>query len=295
MLVASGAQAQDPPPPSIGLEVGVRYWVSSGSTKRAHDASSFSPILFNPTSVLNYDDLAANSVELHARKTLGDKLWVKGNVGIGRINTGTFTDQDFILLGGSLFYSETVSGLNGKLNYGTVDLGWDLWRFRDTVFGVFAGVQQWNERVTAYGYSSTTGGGGRGDTIPAVANDLTWQSVRLGVAMRGERGRTRFTAEAAFVPYASYRNEDSHFLRQSPADLGPVPNVIGEGRGNGGQIELELQRSFPQYFGLQFGVGLRYWALASSRGTQEQAGFSFPLVYLKSERAGALFSVSRAW
>jgi hypothetical protein len=160
---------------------------------------------------------------------------------------------------------------------------------------VFAGYGQWNEHVTSYGLSSTTGGGSLGESQPAVGNDLTWKAVRLGGAMRAERGRTRYTAEVALVPYASYRNEDSHFLRQSPSDLGPVPNVIGEGRGTGAQFEIEVRRSYPQYLGLEFGLGLRYWTLSSTHGTQEQAGLNFPLVSLKSERFGGLFSITKAW
>jgi hypothetical protein len=300
VLAAGGAQAQEPAEATAGLEVGVRYWLSSGMTKRAHDASSFSPILANPTSVLEYDDMWASSVELHARKAFGEKWWVKGYLGLGRINTGTFTDQDFIILNGQKFFSETVSGMNGKLSYGTIDVGREVWRRGNTAFSLFAGYSQWNEHVTSYGLSSTTGGGSLGDSQPAVGNDLTWKAARLGGAMRAERGRTRYTAEVVLVPYASYRNEDSHFLRSaavgsSSGALGPVPNVIGEGRGTGAQFEIELRRSYPQYLGLEFGLGLRYWTLSSTRGTQEQAGLNFPLVSLKSERLGGLFSITKAW
>jgi hypothetical protein len=293
--VVAGAHAQYPPEAASGLEIGVRYWLSSGLTKRAHDASSFSPILANPTSVLDYDDLWANSVELHARKAFAEKWWVKGNLGVGRINTGTFTDQDFVIFGGQKFYAETVSGMSGRLNYGTIDLGREIWRRNNTALGVFAGYNQWNEHLTSYGYSSTTGGGSLGDHAPAVGNDLTWRAARVGAVFSAQRGRTRYALEAALVPYATYRNADSHFLRQSPNDLGPAPNVIGQGRGTGGQLELEVRRLYPQYFGLEFGLGVRYWNLASSHGTQEQAGLNFPLVFLKSERLGALLSVTRAW
>jgi hypothetical protein len=279
-----------------GWEVGVRYWLSSGMTRRAHDASSFDPTLGNPTSRLEYDDMWANSIELYGRKTLGEKAWIKGYAGLGRINTGTFTDQDFVVIGGSLFYQETLSGLSGKLNYGTIDLGREVWRRGQDALSVFAGYQQWNEQVTAYGFWRTTGVGGTlSDSVPAVANELTWRSMRLGLAAAAQRGRTKYAAEVAWVPYATYRNEDSHFLRQSPSDLGPVPNVIGEGRGDGWQLELEVRRVYPQLYGLEFGLGLRWWNLASRSGDQSAAGLSFPLVELKSERLGGLFTVGKSW
>src|SRR5262249_12542234 len=149
-----------------------------------------------PTSTLEYDDMWANSGELYARKALGEKWWIKGNAGLGRINTGTFTDQDFIILSGSLYYAETVSGMDGKLNYATVDLGREVWRRDSDVLSVFVGYQHWNEHVTAYGFTRTTGIGGSFDNnSPVVANDLTWKSLRLGLAAGAQRGRTKYSAE----------------------------------------------------------------------------------------------------
>ena len=294
MLAAGGAQAQ-PAEEAPGFEFGVRYWLSSGTTTRSHDASRFPP-LANPTSTLEYDDMWANSIELYARKTLGEKWWVKGYAGVGRINTGTFTDQDFIILNGALFYAETVSGMDGDLKYGTIDIGREVWRRGSTALSVFAGYSQWNEQLTAYGFTLTTGIGGSFDnSVPVVANDLTWKAARLGLAATAERGRTRYAMEIAVVPYATYRNEDSHFLRQSPNDLGPVPNVIAEGRGTGFQFDLEVRRVYPQLWDLEFGLGIRWWKLASTHGTQTQAGTDFPLTELKSERLGGLFTVGKSW
>jgi hypothetical protein len=293
LLTAAGAQAQ-PATEAAGFEFGVRYWLSSGMTRRSHDASRFPP-LANPTSTLEYDDMWANSIELYARKALGEKWWVKGSAGVGRINTGTFTDQDFIILNGDLFYAETVSGMDGDLKYGSLDIGREVWRRGSSALSVFVGYSQWNEQLTAYGFTRTTGIGGSFDnSIPVIANDLTWKAARLGLAATAERGRTRYAVEVAYVPYATFRNEDSHFLRQGAGDLGPAPNVIGEGRGTGFQFELEVRRVYPQLWDLEFGFGIRWWKLASSHATQAQAGMDFPLD-LKSERLGGLFSVGKRW
>lgn len=295
MLVASGVQAQEPPEARLGLQAGARYWVGTGSTKRSHDASSFSSIALNPTSTLTYSNLDANALELYARKRFGDRSFVKGNLGIGIINSGTFTDQDFFLAGGQAVMTQTVSAADGKLNYATIDVGTDIAQSGNSTFALFVGYQRWNERVDGHGFSDSFGTAGLSDSVLAITNDLTWQSLRMGLEWRAVRGRTRFNVEAALIPYAKYRNEDSHYLRQSPSDLGPVPNVIATGKGWGGQIEAEIRRSYPDLWGLEFAIGYRYWRLDSERGTQSQAGLSFPIVELVSERHGATFTVGKTW
>jgi hypothetical protein len=295
VLMAAGAQAQEPPEAANGLEAGVRYWASTGSTKRSHDASSLSPLLLNPTSTLVYSDLDANTLELFARKGFAENWFVKGNVGVGNINTGTFTDQDFFISGGRPVMTQTTSAADGKLHYVSIDVGRDVWRLGEATFSLFAGYQQWNERVDGHGLSDSFGTLGLGPGTLVITNDLTWKSWRLGGEMRATRGRTRFSFEAALVPYAKYRNEDSHYLRQSPSDLGPVPNVIATGHGWGGQFEAEVRRSYPELWGLDFGIGARYWKLESEKGTQSQAGFTFPIVELVSKRYGFTLSATKSW
>jgi hypothetical protein len=288
MLVAAGARAGE-------LEAGVRYWLNTGSTKRSHDASSFDPSVLNPTSTLTYSGLDSNAFELYVRKRFGERSLVKGNLGLGRVNTGTFTDQDFFIDAGVPVMTQTVSPVSGKLNHVTLDVGQDVWLSGNTTVAIFFGYQQWNERLDGHGFQDSFGPASLPASVLAITNDLTWKSFRLGAEMRSVRGRTRFTLEGALVPYAKYRNEDSHHLRQDPSDLGPVPNVIATGHGWGGQFEAEVRRSYPEAWGLDFGIGYRYWLLDSKKGAQQQAGLEFPLVELRSRRHGLLFSVSKAW
>ena len=296
MLAAGAAFAQQPAEgPSSGLEVGVRYWVGSGSTTRSHDASSFSPLALNPTSTLTYSDLDANTLELYARKRFGERWFAKGNLGVGRVNTGTFTDQDFFIGMGVPAMTQTVSAVSGKLQYATIDVGRDVWQIGNATVALFAGYQQWSEQLDGHGFSDSFGSLSLSPDTLAISNELTWKSLRLGVEARAVRGRTRFTVEAALVPYAEYRNEDSHYLRQSPADLGPVPNVIASGRGFGGQLEAEVRRSYPALWDLDLGIGVRYWRLDSDQGSQSQAGLTFPIVNLLSERYGFTFSATKSW
>src|SRR5262245_57545406 len=115
MLASAAALAQDPEPADARLQAGARYWLSTGSTKRSHDASSASPLLLNPTSTLIYSDLDSNALELYARKGFGESWFVKGNLGVGSVNTGTFTDQDFFIDNGQRVMTQTVSAVSGKL------------------------------------------------------------------------------------------------------------------------------------------------------------------------------------
>lgn len=292
----AGAHAQNPPEATSGLEIGVRYWLSTGNSKSSHDATAVAPLLGNPTSTLTYDNLGAHTAELYARKGFGDRWFVKGTAGIGAIPSGRLVDQDFLATQILLF--ETTSGLSGKLSYGSIDIGREVWKRGNSSFGFFVGYHHWNERLDAYGASNS----GQplflfldlpGDNVPAISNEQIWDSARIGAQMRSERGRTRFQAELAFIPYARYRNEDSHWLRQDT--LGPAPNVIATGRGMGAQLELEVRRSYPEYFGVELGLGYRYWRLSSNDGTMTYGGNSFPVTELVSERQGLTFTVSKTW
>jgi hypothetical protein len=298
--IAGGALAQDPPP-APSLEIGVRYWLSTGSTQRGHNASENDPTIIdfgNPTSTLIYDGLDAHSVELYARKPLGEVWFVKGLVGLGRVTTGTFTDQDFIsVFGTQLMFLETITKTDGKLQYGMLDFGADVWKRGNDTIGVFVGYHQWTEELEGHGGSTTVDLFDFDTNLPpsviVIRNKLTWKAGRAGMVYRGLNGRTRVNAELAYVPYAKYRNEDSHLLRENT--FGPSPNIIATGRGVGYQLELEVRRSFPQLWDLDIGLAYRYWNLKAKRGSQTQAGETFPIVELVSERQGVMFSVTKSW
>lgn len=303
-LLAPAALAQQPSSAEWDrLEIGARYWVSTGKTTRGHDASSedcFTGIACgNPTSTLTYGGLDTNAVELYARKAFGESWFVKGLAGIGRVNTGTFTDQDFVLPGSQIMFLETVSNVSGEMRYGLVDIGLDVWKNGASAVGLFVGYQQWTEDLEGHGGSTTVDLLGLGSDLPpsvtVIRNRLTWQAARVGLAYREVNGRTRLNAEVAGVPYAKYRNEDSHLLRQSPSDLGPAPNVIANGRGIGALLELEVRRSFPELWDLDLGLAYRYWRLKSTQGDQTAAGFTFPITELESERQGVMFTITKRW
>lgn len=292
LAVSPGVLAQE----ASSAELGLRYWVSSGSTRWAHNAQGSAPVLGNPTSILAYTNLDANAGELYGRWGFGERWFVKGNLGLARINRGSFDDEDY--LAGQVKFSDSTSAVRGDgITYATLDLGRDLWVSRSgrSAWSAFAGWHRWRERVNAYGATFTVGGGAPiPDNVLVISNEVMWTSFRLGLALRSQaQRRIRIDAELALVPYTRMRNEDSHHLRQDPSDLGPVPNVINEGSGHGALAELELRWSVYEHY--EIGLGGRYWRLKTTEGTNRGAGGSFPLVFQESERAGVTLSLSRRW
>jgi hypothetical protein len=273
-----------------GWEYGARYWVSSGETVRSHNAQGSVPSLGNPTSVLTYENLTAHAVELHARRGFGERWFLRGNFGLGWVRKGWFDDEDFNA--GQVKFSDSTSVVRGnQLTYFTIDIGRDLWAFgAGGTLGLFGGLQQWRERLDAYGAVFTVGGPGNvPDSVRVITNEVTWNSLRVGVAANARfSSRTRLSADVAWVPLATVRDEDSHYLR---GDLGPVPNILMKGDGHGVQLDLELRHLVSERW--ELGAGFRYWWLKATSGNRYAAGSRVPLRELESQRAGLTFSITR--
>jgi hypothetical protein len=277
-----------------GWEFGARYWYSRAMTERSHNAQGAVPALGNPTSVLTYDDLNAHSVELHARKAFGERWFVRGNAGLGWIQRGSFDDEDFFA--GQTKFSDSTSTVKGnRLAYLTADVGREFWARRNFSLAFFAGYHQWSERLDAYGAHFTTGGSGDvAESVPVITNEVTWRSLRLGIAgVARLSARTRIALDAALVPYAKVRDEDSHYLRTAANDLGPTPNILIEGRGRGLQLDAELRHLFSNRW--ELGAGLRYWWLRATNGSRVAVGTSLPLNEIESQRGGLTLSLTRRW
>jgi hypothetical protein len=297
-FIAASAHAQAPQPRSDSLEIGVRYWLSnSGQTTRSIDASSVDPTLIhpaatgtlNPSSTTNYEQLDANVLELFARKRIDQSWFAKGNVGLGAIGTGTLIDETFFTINGEPFHTMTLSNVDGKLGYATLDIARELMRSSETAFAVFVGYQYWKEKLNANGYSDAFGTQGLPPDVLVATNEVRWNMLRLGGELQVTYGRTRFIVEAAWVPYAGYRNEAGYPLQP---DLGPV---VASGNGRGGTFEAEVRRSFPGLGGIDMGIGVRYWKMEAYNGNETAGGVSFPVVDLSSERYGFTFSVAKSW
>ncbi|HEY7241715.1 MAG TPA: hypothetical protein VH600_21255 [Burkholderiales bacterium] len=278
-----------------GDELGVRYWYSEGKTTRSHSAQDVFPSLGNPTSTLTYEDVTAHSLELHGRKNFGQGAFVKGNLGFGAVKSGSLRDEDFNR--GQVTASDTTSTIKGQsLSYLTLDVGGDLWRFGNGAGGLFLGYSYWYERLDAYGIVFNVPPVGRTDpdSLLVVTNEARWEALRVGFAGNWNLSApTRLTLDAALLPYAHVRNEDSHWLRQSANDLGPAPNIHSNGTGYGFQLDAELRHAVERDW--EIGAGLRYWWLRARDGQHTQAGFNLKLAELESQRFGLLLSLTHKW
>lgn len=300
LAFSPAALGQDALPGAPRGDLGVRYWPSTGETKRSHNAQSVAPGLGNPTSVLLYENLDANALELFGRQDFAEDWFLKGFLGYGRVNRGSFDDEDF--LAGQVKFSDTTSSVTqGRLGYGTLDAG-RQWVMREgaVVLGAFAGYGQWTESVDAYGATDHLGfiGGDVGRDVKVISNKVIWRVLRVGFAGRFAFGRrTRLSLDLAAIPYGRVRNEDSHHLRTDPSDLGPAPNIIGEGKALGLQADAELSHEI--FRRTELGVGWRYWYLEARDARRSLPNRpdvpELPLVELYSVRTGLTVSLRRTW
>jgi hypothetical protein len=279
-----------------GDEFGLRYWYSEGKTTRSHNAQGLDPRVGNPTSVLTWTELEAHALELHGRKNWGRGWFVKGNAGFGDITSGSLRDEDFNA--GQVKFSDTTTTIKGdSLTYVSVDVGTDLWRWRNGKAGLFIGYQLWREQVDGFGVVQTVPPPVRvtvPDSRKVIGNEVTWQALRVGFAGTWNlNAALRIALDAALVPYAHGRDEDSHFLRQSPNDLGPAPNIHSSGDGYGAQLDAELRYLVLRDW--EIGAGLRYWWLRAQDGEHKQAGLNLQLLELESQRFGLTLSVTHRW
>ena len=126
------------------LDVGVRDWYSSGT---------FQKDLTPPALVsrLTYDT-TANSGELFGRIESPQNVFVKGNIGVGSLLGGHLNDEDWALaFGGAVPYSNTLSSVEGDIDYATLDLGYDFFRGAGYQVGAFVGYNYYKENKSAYG------------------------------------------------------------------------------------------------------------------------------------------------
>ena len=275
-----------------GWELGGRFWWSTGKTQWSHNAQGVQPAFGNPTSVLVYDRLNAQSVELYGAKRWNSGFFVAGNAGLGRIYGGSLNDQDF--LAGQVKFSETSSSISeGALGYLTVDGGYDFVRGYRSSLGVFGGFNYWTEHVEASGASVVVPAGGTGvsNGTKVITNEMRWYSLRVGLAGRVQVGDSfNLSGSVAAVPAAVLRNDDSHHLR---SDLGSTPNITMDATGYG--VQLDGEARYTLFKRTDIGLGVRYWKLRATGDIHFGGGSAVPLTDFQSTRYGATVSVITRW
>jgi opacity protein-like surface antigen len=298
--VAVAKYTKAPPiiPSGWAVEVGGRYWYSSGRFQKdmAPDVLGAQ----NPTtsiSRLTWDNLTGHTGEMFGRVDSPFNVFAKGFVGGGSISGGKINDEDWGLgvpfLATNTGYSSTIGNASGALSYGTADLGYDVVRGPGFKVGAFVGYNIYTENK-----SSTTctqiALQASGVCSPPIntfilgENDK-WQSLRVGT--NSEVMLTpylRLTTDLAFLPYVNFKGQDFHPLRPFLAEE--------EGHGIGAQTEVFLDYLVTRQFTV--GIGGRYWSAWTTSGTdcREPPNGACPVplqnVQYKTERYGMTFQAS---
>ncbi len=248
------------------FEVGGRYWYSSARFQKdlpGSNASSTSLI-----SRLTYDHMTTHAGEIFGRIDSPWRVFLKGFVGLGQITGGQMNDEDWGLddNGGAPFtgYSNTSSNLDStRMNYQTIDLGYDLLVGPGYKVGAFVGYNRVHEQYAAIDCAQIAQPAS-GICSPSISNTAvitetdTWQSLRLGVT--GDvwvTPRWKIAGDVAWLPYVKFTGVDDHWLR----------NLVIDESGTGYGVQMEAFVSY--YFTPQFsvGVGGRYWAMWTTSGS----------------------------
>ena len=294
--------------PRFDLAIGT--WISTGETRWAHDASSSSPLLGNPSSKLIYKDVGTNVFDIAGTLWFTPRLFGRLNIGVAGIGGGRLTDYDYLAADGGNPSLQTNSDLSGDgMWYLNADAGGRVQSFANHRgwLDVFGGFQYWHTKYTAVGLGQvtcTTAGStidlGGGDVLcnPAgpsppigsntevITNTTNWYSLRVG-------GRTEYRltrqlsllGSVALLPLSIIQNNDIHRLR---SDLQQNPSISMLGIGIGADADVGAKFMFTKNVGLN--VGYRVWWNRMLDGDVTINGVSgsseFPLTQFQSFRHG---------
>jgi opacity protein-like surface antigen/outer membrane protease len=243
------------------FEAGARYWYSFGKFQKDLGGTT-SPGNANVlVSRLTYNSVA-NSGEIFARVESPDRMFVKGFVGTGALASGHMNDEDWLIFGQTVPYSNTLSDpVKGTISYATGDVGYDILWSVNYRLGAFIGYNYYRDKKDAYGCTQIANS--FSDCVPAIpASQLgisendTWNSLRVGV--NGDvtlLPGLSLNTDAAVLPYTQLRGVDTHWLRTDVSNQ----NSTETGHGIGVQLDAILSYYITPAFNV--GVGGRYWAM----------------------------------
>jgi hypothetical protein len=250
------------------LELGTRYWISSGTL--AKDLLDDPRSSANLNSRLTYSGLGSGTFEGYGRIDTTFGSFFKGYGGLGGLNRGALNDEDFPP--GLSPYSSTLSQqLSGKLAYGSIDFGQILVTRERTRWSLLAGYGYLNEKVNAVGCAQIAGNPficapALDPGLLAITENASWQFARVGLLAEFKvLDCLKLSAEVAWLPYVQVVSQDTHWLRlgSQPGDIaGPIPE-----RGGGSGVQLEAIMSYQVSERVTLGLGARYWHLQTRGNT----------------------------
>jgi opacity protein-like surface antigen len=250
------------------IEVGGRYVHGWGRFQK--DLGIQGLPINNLASRLTYDNMNTNGGEVFARIDTAHNLMVKGFLGAGT-SGGKMNDEDWLIFFAPnliIPYSNTVSDVDNRIRYGTIDAGYDWLRGPSYKVAAFVGYNQLSQNMKALGCTQIANPfSDCNPPIPTsvlgITEDDTWKSIRLGVAADFMLlPRVKVSADAAYLPYVWFDGTDNHVLRAlvSPED----------GHGHGAQLDLTISYAVTDQ--LSLGVGGRYWTMATTTGETNFGG-----------------------
>jgi opacity protein-like surface antigen len=236
---------------------------------------------------LTYDGMHTNGGEVFARLDTYNNFMVKGLLGLGS-GGGSMNDEDWLFAFGPsiIAYSNTVSNVDDRIRYGTIDAGYDWLRGPGYRIAPFVGYNVLRQDMKALGCTQIANASS--DCVPpiptsvlGITEDDTWKSLRLGMAADFKvLPGVKISADAAYLPYVWLDGTDNHVLRAlvSPED----------GHGTGVQLELTLSAAITDQFSI--GVGGRYWAMWTTTGSTDfgGAGINVPTRFAAEQAAVTL-------
>ena len=152
---------------------------------------------------------------------------MKGNIGVGSLLSGHQNDEDWAIDGGTVAYSNTLTSVEGDIDYATLDFGYDFFRGAGYQLGAFVGYNYYKENKSGYGctqianpFSDCVPANPPG-TVPGITENDTWQSLRVGI--NGNMmitDRLNLGADIAYLPYVQFSGVDNH-LAWNPVKVFP--------------------------------------------------------------------------
>jgi len=280
--------------PDTEIEIGGRTWYSSGRFQKDLGGTASQSQQDLLVSRLTYDTTSATG-EVFGRIDTSSNLFLKGFVGGGSHLSGRMHDEDWVIFGATVPYSNTLSNpVNGDLAYGTFDVGYALFHGPSAKVGGFIGYNYFKESKSAFGCVQIANA--NSDCVPSLPNSTlgitendTWHSMRLG--LNGEVkliDRLTLTADAAYLPLVSFTGKDNHLLRTDVAD------TVSPESGNGRGVQLEAILAYALGKSFSIGAGGRYWAMWSTNASTNGFGSQCPCQTLpvRTERYGAFVQAS---
>jgi hypothetical protein len=237
-------------------KVGVRY--VHGWSRFQKDLGDIGVGVASPVSRLTYESPSTDGAEAFARIDTSSGLMVKGLVGRAT-GGGHMNDEDWGLpFAVFIPYSNTISSVDDRITYWTVDVGLSHWRGPTYTVAPFVGYSQFRQDMKGLGCTQIANPASDcNPAIPtnvlAITEDDTWSAVRLGVAVDITLApRLTLSGEAAYLPCVRFSGTDGHVLRE----------LVSPDSGNGVGVQLEATLSDA----FSVGVGGRYWAMRTTSG-----------------------------